>query len=89
MAGFNSKYDFAPRLENPEETEEIDQNSLEEICITEFELACLDVCYKSPNKGSKTGNKNAFKIEGVSNFTVKIIPNSQKKKKLEMSQKWN
>lgn len=48
MAGFNSKYDFAPRLENPEETEEIDQNSLEEIFITEFELACLDVCYKSP-----------------------------------------
>lgn len=26
------------------------------------------------------GNKNAFKIEGKSNFTVKIIPNSQKKK---------
>lgn len=48
MAGFNSKYDFAPRLENPEETEEIDENSLEEIFITEFELACLDVCYKSP-----------------------------------------
>lgn len=48
MAGFNSKYDFAPRLENPEETEEIDYNTLEEIFITEFELACLDVCYKSP-----------------------------------------
>lgn len=29
MAGFNSKYDFAPCFENPEETEEIDQNSLE------------------------------------------------------------
>lgn len=48
MAGFNSKYDFAPRFENPEATEEIDQNTLEEIFITEIELACLDVCYESP-----------------------------------------
>lgn len=38
MAGFNSEYDFAPRLENPEETEEIDQNSLEEILSPNFNL---------------------------------------------------
>lgn len=35
-----------------------------------------------PHKQRKhAGNKNAFKIEGKSNFTVKIIPNSQQKKK--------
>lgn len=59
MAGFNSEYDFAPRLENPEETEEIDKNSLEEIFITEFELAVLMYVIKvlPPHKQRKQDRK--------------------------------
>lgn len=40
-----------------------------------------------PHKQRKhAGDKNAFKIEGKSNFTVKIIPNSQKKNNKNVSE---
>lgn len=48
MAYFNLKSDFAPHLENPGETEEIDWNTLEEIFISDSDLACLDVCSEIP-----------------------------------------
>lgn len=83
MADFNSKYDFVPRLENPEETKEIDQNTLEEIFITESELACLDVSYESPaytsTEEARQEIKNAFKI-GKGQYLAQIIQNPPKRK---------
>lgn len=83
MADFNLKYDFAPHLENPGETEEIDWNTLEEMFISDSELACLDVCYEIPVSTSTEEAapelNNAFEIEKKENFSAPIFPNSKKR----------
>lgn len=41
MANFDLKYDFTPHLENTEETEEINWNTLEKIYIMTMNLLVL------------------------------------------------
>lgn len=83
MADFNSKYDFVPHLENPEKTEEIDQNTLEEIFIPESELACLDVSYESPAYTSTEEARQEIKMllkQGKDNIWLKSFKIHPKEK---------
>lgn len=83
IADLNSKYDFAPHLENPEETEEMDQNTLQVyFVIPESELACLDTCNDSractQTEEARQKDTNAFKIEGKDTFWLKSFQTHQK-----------
>lgn len=79
MADFNLNYDFTLHLENPEETEEIDWNTLEEIFILDNELACLDFCYEVHDstlaRDAAQELENAFRIDENEKFSAPNFPN--------------